>query len=348
MNESWYKFLTEQGAVIENGRVTSLASIKTNNFQLDETYLCDLSNLGVIHAYGNEAQSFLQSQFTNDLNQVSNDTSQLSSYCNPKGRILSIFRIYKADDSYFLVLPRDVLALTLQKLTMYKLMSKVEFADESDDRIVFGIAGPETSSVLKKLNLSIPEKENDCIQVNETTVIKISEEYTRILFICNEIKAVSLCKKIIKEIPIATSALWDLHDIQNGIAQITANTSEAFIPQMVNLEIIGGVNFQKGCYPGQEVVARTHYLGKPNRRMYKISIEGENTPEAGTNIFSAEDDNQPVGKVVTAQKNSNNSSAALIVLRTAKKDEKNLRIDSISDHKITVQTLPYSVDVGEK
>ena len=113
---------------------------------------------------------------------------------------------------------------------------------------------------------------------------------------------------------------------------------------MVNLELIGGVNFQKGCYPGQEIVARTHYLGKPNRRMYRINLDTENCPQPGTNIFSAKDGEQAVGKIVSAAKLVKNNYSALAVLRTEKETDTDLYLHSTDGPSVSIDSLPYSLE----
>ncbi len=344
MNENWNKYLTKQGAIIENDQVIAFGETSPHFYSHENTYVCDLSTLGIIRASGEEAQSFLHGQFTNDLNKVSSSISQISSYCNPKGRMLSIFRIYKRNDDYFLILPRDVLEPTIKKLTMFKLMSKVDLSDDSNKFVIFGVAGPDTESTLTSLNITIPKQVNHCVQDTEVIIIRLPSENTRVLFITNAKLAISFWKQLTEELSIATFHLWDLHDIYSGIPQITANTCEAFIPQMTNFELIEGVNFSKGCYPGQEVVARTHYLGKPNRRMYRVSVADNKVPEPGTNVYSPEDENQPVGKIVIAQKISNDNSSALIVLRTEKEDDDNLHLGSIVGPNISIQSLPYSLE----
>ena len=278
MNNDWQTFLSNHGGVLD----TQDATIP----DLEKTYLCNLPELGLIKASGEEALSFLHGQFTNDLNLVSPNQSQLSSYCNAKGRLLAIFRIFKQEDDYYLILRRDVLEAVLKKLTMFKLMAKVDLTDVSDDFVLFGIAGPTSDAILKENNISVPTEIDQSIQEGETVVIRTPSESSRLLFISKAEQAKTIWKLLSNKTIQSSSNAWDLHDIQSGVAQVTAETSEAFIPQMVNLELIGGVNFQKGCYPGQEIVARTHYLGKPNRRMYRTSIDTSTSPLSGTNIFS--------------------------------------------------------------
>ncbi|MGH1537885.1 MAG: YgfZ/GcvT domain-containing protein [Gammaproteobacteria bacterium] len=311
--------------------------------------LCELSNLGLIQASGEDALNFLHGQFTNDLNAVTESISQLSSYCNPKGRMLSIFRIFMRNNDYFLLMPRDVIEATLKKLTMFKLMAKVELSDVSDEFIIYGLAGLESDYCLKENNIPIPNTVDQSIQHNETTIIRIPSEDSRLLFISDPKDTSAIKKSISAKSTQTSSDEWELQDIRSGIPQITAETSEVFIPQMVNLELIGGVNFQKGCYPGQEIVARTHYLGKPNRRMFRINIETDNCPKPGTNIFSIKDGEQPVGKIVVAQNNMEETCEALAVLRTAKEDADDLHLESLSGPNITICNLPYSLeyDVSE-
>ena len=339
MNNDWQNFLSENSSVLDKQAPTDL--------DLSKTYICNLmgnlDGLGLIKASGEDAASFLHGQFTNDLNQVNPTLSQLSSYCNPKGRMLAIFRVFKKDDDFYLILRKDVLETVLKKLTMFKLMAKVDLSDVSDELVMFGIAGPETESFLKNV-ITLPTDIDHSTQDNETTIIRIPSESSRYLMISTPDNAISLWKTLSEKTTQTNSNIWDLHDIQSGIAQVTAETSEAFIPQMVNLELIGGVNFQKGCYPGQEIVARTHYLGKPNRRMYRVSIDSSTDVPVGTNVFSIKDGEQAVGKIVSAEKSSSENSDALAVLRTANENDNELHLESLTGPKISIQTLPYPLE----
>ena len=343
MTASWLKFLKNKGAIVEHDRVISFASLPNPSDETGRTCLCELTNLGLIHASGEDAESFLHSQFTNDLKQVTARLSQLSSYCSPKGRMLCIFRIFKRDEGYFLILPKDVLDLTLQKLTLYKLRSKVDLHDKSDQFVLFGISGPETESVLNGMSIGVPENNDECAISDEATIIRIPGEFTRVLLACTSERAISLWKQLSDVLPSMTYRVWDQHDILSGIPQITANTVEAFTPQMTNLEIINGVSFTKGCYPGQEIIARTHYLGKPNRRMYRATIATDQAPESGANIYSPAAGSQAIGKVVISQMVSKGSASALVVLRSEMPQNPDLHVQSISGPAVSIQKLPYSL-----
>ncbi len=347
MSSVWQEFLVAHDAVIENGQVTSFGPSAQPYPGIQDSCVCELTPLGLIRVTGEEALTFLHSQFTNDLEQITTHTSQLNSYCNPKGRVLSIFLVFKHDDDYFLVLPKDVIEITLKKLVMYKLRSKVDLFDASEQSVLFGVTGPGVEPAFENLGIELPQKVYGCTQESEATLVRLPSENVRVLIVTNAETAVSLCGRLSEKLPLATFRLWDLHDISCGIPRVTALTSEAFTPQMTNLELIDGVSFSKGCYPGQEVVARTHYLGKPNRRMYRASITTERLPEPGTNVFSTEEGDQPLGKVVVSQMVSTGHASALIVLRTQKEEDPCLRIGSVDGPAISLQELPYSLQSGQ-
>ena len=342
MNNIWKTHITSKGAQIQGDFVSSFEPMDDPYFTEEETYLCDCSSLGVIKATGEEAQSFLHSQFTNDLNQVNDETSQLSGYCNAKGRLLSIFRIFKYEENYLLLLNKDVLDNTLSKLNMYKLMAKTEISNNSDDYVVFGLTGKKTDSILKKNNITFPSNNEQCTNYDGSIITRIDAD--RVLIIAEPKKAIELWNLFETDAVPRDYSIWKLLDIQNGIPEVTKETMEAFIPQMVNLELINGVNFQKGCYPGQEIVARTHYLGKPNRRMYKIELLAENNSEPGTNIYSEDDGEQAVGKIVSSVQYSSDNIDALIVLRTANEKSENLKIGSLNGPTASISNLPYKLD----
>ena len=343
MNHDWQEFITSKGAILEDGSINGFEPFEGPYYSDKETYLCDLSMLGVIKAVGEDAQTFLHGQFTNDLNQVDNTSSQISGYCNAKGRLLSIFRVLKHNESYLMLLRKDVLERTLAKLNMFKLMAKVDLTDATDEYVVFGLVGNNTEPVLNKNNIKFPDTDGNCSYTNEYIVTRIDER--RALIIADPKKAIELWNLFENDAVTRNYNIWKLFDIRNGIAEVTNETFEAFIPQMLNLELIDGVNFQKGCYPGQEIVARTHYLGKPNRRMYKASILAEENFTPGTNIYSQTDGDQAVGKVVSNVRFTRDNVDALIVLRTEKENDESLYIKTLNKSYIKVESLPYSLEI---
>ncbi len=347
MNKNWQEFLSTQGAVLDNNVVQGFEPFEAPYYSEEETYLCDLSSYGIIQATGEDTQSFLHGQFTNDLNHVTETISQISGYCNPKGRLLSVFRVFIYENKYFLLMPKDVLEPVLNKLSMFKLMAKVDLTDVSNDFAVFGLAGARTEYILDENEMQLPLKTDHCIQYDGATVINVPGVTSRALFISTPEKAEKIWNALSEKSKKTSSNIWQLYDIHAGIPQITSETFEAFTPQMVNLELIGGVNFQKGCYPGQEIVARTHYLGKPNRRMYKIDSLAEQTFPPSTNIYSEEDGEQPVGKIVSCVRFTRDNISALTVLRTERENSNHLKIGAINGPTALIRTLPYDLNPND-
>ena len=164
MSSAWQEFLKQHDAVIEDGQVTSFGPSAEPYPGIQDTCVCELTPLGLIRVTGEEAQTFLHSQFTNDLEQVTAHTSQLNSYCSPKGRVLSVFQVFRHDEDYLLVLPKDLIETTLRKLVMYKLRTKVDLVDASEQFVLFGVAGPEVEAVFGDLGITLPQKTYGCTQ----------------------------------------------------------------------------------------------------------------------------------------------------------------------------------------
>ncbi len=247
-----------------------------------------LESFGVIKVSGNDAENFLQGQFTNDVRQVTVEQSQLSAWCSSKGRIIVNFRLFRRDDAYYLLLPKDSIAFMLKRLQMYVLRADVKLENVSDKLSCLGVVG------------DYPE--------NNFAVLKVETGRYLVVVEAN-----------IDNYEVDTGR-WELLNILAGLPQIVAATAEAFVPQMVNFDAIGGVSFKKGCYTGQEVVARMHYLGTVKRRMYLAKIDTTKVPQPG-------DDLNGIGKIVNAQAHPDGGVVVLAVLqiKEAEKD-KNLQL----------------------
>lgn len=320
--------------------------------------LYDLSHLGLIVVSGEDAQSFLQGQFANDLRQVSTDTSQINVYCSPKGRALAVFRLFKRADSYYLLLPRTLLDATLKRLRMFVLRARVILADVSDDLIRIGIAGATAQTRIQFALGFAPCAVNDVVTDQETqvTVLRIPGPQARCVIIgdSEQVKKVYLTLsdsvgKPAQETSPSTvdsstvssdAAAWAWLDIQAGIPNIHPATSDTFVPQMLNLDVIGGISFTKGCYPGQEIVARLHYLGTLKRRMYRGHVEFPVAPEPGDEFYGA-DSEQSIGQVVDAQPTPGGGYELLAVLQIAHAHE--ARLLNRDGVMIRIMELPYGV-----
>lgn len=303
MNPQWQAFLAEQGAeVAANG---SLRFPNATEVPLDEPTECtlfDLSHLGLIAVEGEDAEPFLQGQLTNDIRELSPTHTQLSSHCSPKGRILASFRVLRMGDTIYLQLPRDRLPEALKRLRLYVLRAKVTLDDASDGLVRMGIAGGCATDRLSAQGLAVPEGGEDMVMTGGVGMLRMPSPSPRFELVGPADTLVALWKALAPGAALGAADLWALHDIRGGIPTVYQETVDAFVPQMVNLQLIDGVSFTKGCYTGQEVVARMQYLGKLKRRMYWADVETDTPPRPGDELHApTSTSEQASGRVVDAR-----------------------------------------------
>jgi len=238
-------------------------------------YLIPLPSYGVITVTGDEAAVFLQNLLTNDVNQLSPKSCQISAMCNPKGRLLALFVLIKTADGYQLVLPESQCAFLSQRLQMFKLRSKVDIA-YSEELQVCGVLG----------NAQLP------------TAITLPSQSRALLIASSEQMAAELEALLNDGCQLASESSWHVAGIEAGIPLIVPESRELFTAQQLNLDLIGGVSFRKGCYPGQEVVARLHYLGEPKRRLFNAVANTKSIPAVGETVNDIE--GAVIGHIVQA------------------------------------------------
>ncbi len=304
-----------------------------------------LSDYGLIKVVGDDAETFLHAQFTNDLQQgVNENSSQLSTYCSPKGRILALFRIFKANDAYYLSMPRELIEATHKRLSMFVLMSKVTLTDESDSISQLGVSGPNSEQKLMAMVGQPPEAINQVVTNENISIIRIPGPHPRFQIVgpAKEIK--SLNNKLGTFVKEVSTNAWQLLDIHAAIPVIKLANVEAFVPQMLNLQAIDGLSFKKGCYPGQEVVARMQYLGKLKRRMYLVHNDDETIAQPGDSIFVHGDEPRKTGVVVIAQPAADGGSDLLIVVEIESAENQTLHQHESKASPLTLKPLPYPLD----
>lgn len=303
MNPQWQEFLTSQGAqMLANGSVRFPGSGASSLGESGDCALFDLSHLGLIAVAGEDAESFLQGQLTNDVRELSSSHTQLSSHCSPKGRILASFRVLRLGDTIYLQLPRERLPDTLKRLRLYVLRAKVTLEDASDRLIRIGIAGRCAEEALAHQGLAIPEREEDLAMTDGVSVLRLPSPTPRFELLGHLDAITGLWGALCDVAAPGTPDLWALHDIRGGIPNVYQETVDAFVPQMLNLQLIDGVSFNKGCYTGQEVVARMQYLGKLKRRMYWAEVESDSPPRPGDALHAPTSTSEQVtGRIVDAQ-----------------------------------------------
>jgi len=259
------------------------------------------AGLGLIRVAGDDAATFLHSQLTNAVEDLSSDAARLAGYCSPKGRLMASFLMWRDADGIVLQLSADIQPAIQKRLSMFVLRAKAKLSDASATHRVLGVAGPAAEAALQQAGLPAPHAPLAVAHADGASVIRLAdaEGLPRWQVVAGAERAAALQQALGATLANVDPAFWDWLDIGAGIPRIGTATQEQFVPQMINYELIGGVNFRKGCYPGQEVVARSQYRGTLKRRMWRVHGEGE-VPAAATEIFRPEDPEQPCGMIVNA------------------------------------------------
>jgi hypothetical protein len=346
MKSEWKEFLRNAGAEFVDDCIDTFGNPERER-RIAHTgdLFCDLSHFGIIAAYGEDATEFLQAQFTNDIQQVDETHSQLSALCSPKGRMLCNFRLFRRERTYYLVLPYELLEAVLGRLRMYVLRSKVTLEDASDALMGIGASGNKMIDLLGDIAGNLPGNIDESIEYKDYTIVRVAGTIPR-FEIYGLLEAM---KKLwqaldVHATPVGAS-VWELLNIQAGIPVITARTIDTFVPQMANMQLINGVSFTKGCYPGQEIVARMHYLGKLKRRMYRIGFETREKPEPGTPLVTdTSTESQDIGSILSTQANPDGTFEALAVIQVNDAENSQLKLGDAKGPEVTVLDLPYSFD----
>ena len=343
MIADWKAFLENAGAEFDGNGVQHYGNPRRElSVAITGNVFADLSHYGLISVHGEDGQAFLQGQLTNDVRAVDGQHSQLSGYCTAKGRLLANFRVLRRGDSYYLCLPGDMIESLIKRLRMFVLRSRVTLEEASDTFVHLGVSGADSEAELRDFSGAIPEAVNAVCQNDRELIVRVPGIHPSFEIFSDVDRARELWARLnVHSAPIGAEA-WQLLDIQAGIPMVFPQTSEAFVPQMVNLQLVDGVSFKKGCYPGQEIVARMQYLGKLKRRMYRVRIDTESPPQPGTDVYCSADPEQSAGKLVSAAAHPDGGCAALAVLQiSSAQGDAELRLGGPDGPRLTLEHLPY-------
>ncbi|WP_348751225.1 YgfZ/GcvT domain-containing protein [Pseudomonas rhodesiae] len=304
----------------------------------DSAFFCPLIHEGVLAVRGADAAKFLQGQLTCNLNYLSDTLASLGARCTQKGRMQSSFRILLQGDGVLLAMASELLEPQLADLKKYAVFSKSKLTDESAAWARFGLVNAD--SALASLGLELPV-ETDSVARNEHLIaIRVSPGRSE-LWVPSD-RADTIKAQLSSTLDPADLNEWLLGQIRAGIGQVMAQTRELFIPQMLNLQAVGGVSFKKGCYTGQEIVARMQYLGKLKRRLYRLSLDSAQMPEPGTLLF-APNHNSSIGEVVIAAK-ADQVIELLAVLQAEAADSGDVHLGALEGPGLRLLDLPYTLD----
>lgn len=342
MNPNWQNFLASRGARFEANETSDFGdALAELQAAASDTVLAPLTQFGLIRVTGEDAATFLHNLFSNDVQHLGRDRAERCGFCSPKGRLLADLLIWREDHDYLLQLSADIQPAILKKLGMYVLRSKVKLSDANTNLILLGISGSGTPTALKALGADMPAAPFDVARFDGGSVIRLDDRRSQLAVRTDAAPQVweTLSSRVR---PVGTLA-WRWLEIEAGIPHITLPTQEEFVPQMANLELIGGVSFTKGCYPGQEVVARTKYLGKVKRRTYRAHING-GCPLPGTDLFSPDLPEQSCGKVIEAAPSPSGGCEFLASMLMSSAEAGDVRVGSPDGLRLEFRSLPYGLE----
>jgi folate-binding protein YgfZ len=299
-----------------------------------------LPDEALLEVSGPDTLTFLQGQVTCDTRELCDKKAVPGVYCTPKGRTVADFILLQLAETQFALRMRsDIVEHTAAVLGKYIVFSKAEIAPRNAQWTTFGCWGQDAAQVVTDISGAVPSQQYDCIRTEDFIAVQIDDAGR--YFECYCKIGSSLPQRLAELCQSGNASDWNSAQIAGGIARIEAATIEEFIPQMLNYDITGHINFTKGCYTGQEVVARLHYRGKPKRRAYLGSIAGADVPVAGTPLFSP-GSGKSIGNIVNAS-SGNNQSITVLYCATAAAVDQGIRLGSDQGLEITTGDLPYPV-----
>ncbi|MBU1332394.1 MAG: folate-binding protein YgfZ [Gammaproteobacteria bacterium] len=305
---------------------------------VDSAFFCPLSHEGILAVRGVDASKFLQGQVTCNLNYLSASYSSLGARCTPKGRMQSSFRIIAIEDGYLLAMDAGLVASQLADLKKYAVFSKSTLTDASADYVRFGLN--QADEALATLGLLLPQATGSVVLAEGIRAIRLDDGRCELWVAAERGAAVQTqLVSLLKQGPLND---WLLTQVRAGVGQVFEPTRELFIPQMLNLQALDGVSFKKGCYTGQEIVARMQYLGKLKRRLYRLHLADEICPAPGTPLYSPVH-GSAVGEVVLAAQ-AGNTVELLAVLQEDAVNDGRLHLGTLDGPSLSLLDLPYTLD----
>lgn len=332
MLTDWKNFLSQQGAVFEHNHLIHFGQpeLEGEAAHFGDT-ITPLSYLSIIEVKGEDSTPFLNAQFTTDISQLTERNAQLSAWCNPKGRVISTFYIYRDLNNYFLLLPTELKEPFCKRLQMFVLRAAVTIEDRSDELVAVGIRSSNAGKLA---------------EINNSMAFTVADhDKQRVIVFDTVAKIQSIWQSIDPDYKGVTTQHWQLFNVLAGIPEITPETSEQYLPQEINLDLIDALNFSKGCYPGQEIVARVRYRGQVKRRLTMATSPADHIPELGMKLYT-EDDERSIGTVLNTSQGPDDNFLSLCVVDIDQLNADILHLGAISGPSMELQSLPYVVDVS--
>jgi len=342
MTQKWISSLAAQGLAADGSSFGAVAEELVA--ARDGAVVAPLSDLGLIRASGADAAGFLHNLLTNDINGITPGGARFAGFCTPKGRLLALFLIWREGDDFLLMLPRDILSAMLKKLSMYVLRSKVKLTDATDERALIGYSIPRAAAPAPTLGFDeavagLPRFGVAVVEGGQA--IRLDD--TRWLLALDAASAASRWQQLTTSARPVGLAAWQWLEIAGGQPRVVAGTQEAFVPQMLNMELpaVAGVSFSKGCYPGQEIVARTQYLGKVKRRTYRARLANAVVP--GAHVYAPETGDQHCGAIVSLAPSPDGGFECLVCVQIGAVEAGEVHVGASDGERLEFLPLPYAI-----
>ena len=336
---SWTEFLVRRGATFDGHAVTRFSAPEEELAAArDAAVVCDLTPLAAMRVAGPDAAAFLQGQFTSDVAALAADTAQYSAWCSPKGRMLANFLLLRTEATTFeLLLPASMIDAVRKRLTMFVLRSKLTIEDTSGESVRIGVGGPTATTVLRTASIDAPAR-FQCHTLGGGLIVAVPGG--RYMALMQPAFAEQFWDRVASAARPAGFPVWQWLAIRAGIPIVTAATSDRLVPQMANWDALDGVSFRKGCYTGQEIVARTQYLGRLKERTVLAHVDGP-PPGPGEKLYSPAFGEQSCGTVLNAAASPGGGSDLVAALQIAAMQSGDVRIGSADGTAMTLLPLPY-------
>jgi folate-binding protein YgfZ len=342
VNDTFLAFLATRGGTVADGGVRDFGDpgAEIAATRSGDVVAC-LAQFGILAFDGEDARDFLHGQLSCDVEGLAEDGAAYGTYCTPKGRVLANVLLWREPEGLRMLLPRSILPGIARQLQRYVLRSRVTIGERTDGLALLGASGPGAERATAALVGTSPEAPLRSVRREGVAAIALANE--RFLVVAPNVAAPRAWDHLAGSLRPVGTACWAWLEIASGFPWITDATQDQFIPQMANLELLGGVSFRKGCYPGQEIVARTQHLGTPKRRLYLAHVPADGAPAPGQALYGSDLGDQSAGTVVNAAPAPGGGFDVLAVVQTAAASGDKVRLGSPSGVALEFRSLPYAV-----
>jgi tRNA-modifying protein YgfZ len=343
MASEWIQHLAAGGARVVDGRIADFGDPAAELREAAAgSVLAPLVHFGVLDFSGPDAADFLHNQLSCDVQGLAADRTTYGTYNTAKGRMLASFLLWRTPEGFRMLLPRAIAASVQKRLQMFVLRAKVKITDRSESDVLIGMSGPGSAAVLARICGSPPINQHDLHACTAGVAMRVPGD--RFILAIGPDRAPGTWAELAKTLRPVGPDCWDWLDIVQGIAFVTPATQDQLVPQMANMELVGGVNFKKGCYPGQEIVARTQYLGKLKRRMYLARVDAEPPAAPGDALFSEDVNDQANGVIVASAPAPAGGYDCLAVVQSASAAGSRVHLRAPDGPLLAFRPLPYAVE----